>query len=85
MSQKNKKELTNLREKFNEVAYGAVKEYARRNDLSQAMLSNILDGKITGVNGGAASIRIFECLKRDGIYTQEHFPWQREYKAQKSA
>jgi hypothetical protein len=75
-----KKKLTPLRVKFDEVAYGAVKEYARRNSLSQSLLSQVLSGKVTGENGGAASIEIFECLKRDGIYTEEFFPWQREFK-----
>lgn len=83
-----KKKLTPLRKKFDEVAYGAVKEYARRNSLSQSMLSMVLSGKVSGENGGASSIAIFECLKRDGIYDDEHYPWQKEYKeaqAQKSA
>jgi len=78
------KEKTKLRKRFDVVAYGAVNEYAARNDLSQAMLSNILGGKTTGKQGGATSIEIFECLKRDGIYEDEFFPWQKEYKALES-
>lgn len=78
------KAKTELSKKFIEIAYGAVKEYADRNELSQGMLSNILGGKITGESGGAKSIAIFECLKRDGIYTDEFFPWQKEYKARET-
>ena len=77
------KEKTELRKKFDLVAYGAVKEYAKRNELSQPILSQILNGKTAGSNGGHATIRIFECLKRDGIYEEEFFPWQMEYKKQK--
>lgn len=85
MERKRIKKQTLLRKKFDEVAYGAVKEYARRNDLSQSLLSQVLSGKVTGENGGASSIEIFECLKRDGIYTNEFFPWQREHKEQKAS
>jgi hypothetical protein len=83
-----KKKLTPLRIKFDEVAYGAVKEYARRNSLSQSLLSQILSGKVTAENGGVGSMKIFKCLKRDGIWEDEFFPWDGEYKeaqAQKSA
>lgn len=74
------KAKTELAKKFLEIAYGAVNEYAARNEISQAMLSNILNGNVSGKGGGAKSIEIFECLKRDGIYTDEFFPWQKGYK-----
>jgi len=78
------REKTELRKKFDDIAYGAVKEYARRNSLSPSLLSQVLNGTVTGVNGGFASIEIFEQLRRDGIYTEAFFPWQKEYKEQKA-
>ena len=83
-----KKTLTPLRMKFEEVAYGAVKAYATRNELSQSLLSQILNGKVSAEKGGAGSFKIFKCFKRDGIWEDEFFPWEDEYKeaqSQKSA
>ena len=71
--------LTGLRLKFDEVTYNGLIEYARRNDFSRAKLASVLSGNYKIVT--LEVIDIYKQLKKDGIYTDELFPWEKSKKS----
>ena len=78
MAEKEKKEKTELRKRFEKSKY-AVKAYAQAIGVTAAMLSGVLDGKFTGKKahrGGISRVIILE-LQKDGIW-QDELPWKVE-------
>jgi hypothetical protein len=78
MAEKEKKEKTELRKRFEKSKY-AVSAYAQAIGVTKEMLSGVLDGKFNGKKahrGGTSRVIILE-LQKDGIW-QDELPWKVE-------
>ena len=69
---------TELRKKFDEVTYSSFAEYAKRKDITESRLGRVLGGKVKVFT--YEIMEVYKQLKADGIYEDEFFPWEKEFK-----
>jgi len=74
---------TELRRKFDEVTYSSFAEYAKRKGITESRLGRVLGGKVKVFT--YEIMKVYKQLKVDGIYEDEFFPWEEEYKAREAA
>ncbi|WP_294962277.1 hypothetical protein [Sulfurimonas sp.] len=74
----NEENRTELRKKFDEVTYYGFKEYARRNNITESRLARALGNKVKAFT--YETMEVYKQLKTDGIYEDEFFPWEKEFK-----
>lgn len=80
--QQKEKDITELRKKFNEVTYNGFKEYAKRNNITESRLSRALAHKVKVFT--YETMEVYKQLRADGIYEDEFFPWEKEFKDRES-